>query len=72
MDLIPITFPLCDVLDRDLYPGVGLFDVEKAFEESRPYFSNASWITLCMKIAEDDMSNLASIFEVCERLGARL
>ena len=68
LDMIPISFPIVNVLDRDLFPGVGYFDVEKATGEHRPYFSNVSWITLCRKIAEEDMHNLGSIFDICEGL----
>ena len=48
-DMIPITFPSANVLDRDLFPGVGKFDVEKALGENRPYFSLVSWVLRCQK-----------------------
>ena len=60
IDLIPITFPIMNVLDRDLFHGVGRFDVDKALKESHPYFSMVSWIVMCQKIAKGDMVNLGS------------
>ena len=38
MDMIPITFPMANVLNKDLYPGVGIFEVERAMLEQRPCF----------------------------------
>ena len=67
-DMIPITFPSANVLDRDLFPGVGKFDVERALGENHPYFSLASWVQLCQKIAQQDLNNLGSIFAICEQM----
>ena len=67
--MIPITFPMTNVLDKDLYPGVGYFDVEDAAAMQSPYFSALSWVTLCKKIAAHDMVNLASIFDMCGKVG---
>ena len=68
LDQIPITFPIVNVLDRDLFPGIGIFDVEKAEKEARPYFSQVSWILLCQKIVLKGMNNLQSIWDVCTEL----
>ena len=68
MNLIPATFPMENVLDRDLFPGVGVFDVDRAMRERHPYFSNVSWITLCRKIVAGDMDNVGSIFDLCNTL----
>ena len=67
--MIPITFPMTNVLDKDLYPGVGYFDVDAAMAMQRPYFSGLSWVTLCRKIAAEDMGNLESIFDLCTKMG---
>ena len=69
MDMIPITFPMVNVLDKDLYPGVGYFDVDAAMREERPYFSNGSWVALCRKIAAEYINNLGSIFDLCTKMG---
>ena len=69
LDMIPITFPMKNILNKDLYPVVGYFDVENAAAMQDPYFSAASWVTLCKKIAERDMVNLASIFDLCGKVG---
>ena len=60
---------MTNVLDKDLYPGVGIFNVDRAMEEQRPDFSNISWATLCRKIAAEDMGNLGSIFDLCTAMG---
>ena len=67
--MIPITFPMTHIIDRNLFPGIGRFNVEKADAENQPYFSKVSWIALCRKIAACDMHNLASIFDLCSTLG---
>ena len=58
-----------NVIDKDLYPGVGYFNVEDAMAMQSPYFSALSWVTLCKKIAAQDMVNLASIFDICGKSG---
>ena len=68
LDLVPITFPITNVVDRGLCPGVGKIDVDGELRRGAPYFSMTSWITLCMKIALGDMHNLGSIFDTCEQL----
>ena len=70
MSLIPITFPAVNVLDRQLFPGVGHFNVDAAMRIQAPYFSNVSWVVLCRKIAAEDMTNLASIFDLTTKMGA--
>ena len=69
LDMIPITFPMKNVLNKDLHPGVVYFDVGNAAAMQDPYFPAASWVTLCKKIAEQDMVNLASIFDLCGKVG---
>ena len=68
LEIVPITFPRDNILDQDLYPVVGRFNVDAAIRDCQPYFSIVSWVTLCRKIAANDMENLASIFEVCTAL----
>ena len=69
LSMIPITFPMNNVLDRDLYPGVGRFDVDAAIANNQPYFSMVSWVTLCRKIAAEDTTNLKAIFDLCTAMG---
>ena len=38
LDMIPITFPMKNILNTDLYPGVGYFNVENAAAMQDPYF----------------------------------
>ena len=64
--LIPITFPTRCVVDPILFPGVGHLNVESCL--GKPYFSLASWIVLCQKIAAKDMTNLQAIFDICTQL----
>ena len=60
LGIIPITYPILtinDILDKDLFPRVGLFDVDQALmasksdAEQRPYFTVDNWAVLCKRIA---------------------
>ena len=66
--MIPMTFPATHILDPKLFPGVAKFPVDDWIAEGRPCWTTASWVAFCIKIAQKDMVNLASVFEVCQKL----
>ena len=66
LDIIPVTFPMTHLLKG--CPVVARYPVDEWEAQGCPYFSQRSWCSLCMKVAQKDETNLAGIMENAKKL----
>ena len=69
---IPVCFPMTYQIDTQTMPGAARYPIDEWEKAGCPSFSTVSWIKLCVKVAEGDMTNLANVFEVGAKLLAKM
>eukprot|EP00974_Lingulodinium_polyedra_P125148 11193437-Lingulodinium_polyedra.AAC.1 len=49
-------------------PRIAKYPVDAGEEPGAPCLTTKSWAKLCMKVAENDLTNLENVFEVAKTL----
>ena len=70
--VIPVCFPMTHQIDPEIMPGIARYPVDDWEHEGEPCFDTKSWIKLCIKVANQDLTNLAGICAIAEKLEAKL
>ena len=70
---LPKVYP-CDkyLVNRELMPAIGRFPVDEWIADKKPILDTAGWLALAIKIASNDMKNLAGIFDLGRSLESEM
>ena len=71
-EVVPVSLPMTHVMDPDLYPGVSRFPVAEWEARGEPVITTAGWCKLAMKVANKNLKDLSSVFEVAQKELSRL
>ena len=67
-DLIPMFMPKTHVIPGVATAGIARYPVDQWIREGQLMISEKGWAKLCIRIAQNDISNLALIFEKANEL----
>ena len=64
--MIPLTMPSCHLIP-DVFAGIAQYLVNEWELKGMPKVTTASWAKLCIKILENDLTNLPGVFAVAKK-----
>ena len=71
-DVIPMTFPMTNLMDADDFMGIAKYPIDEWMANGEPKITVSGWVKLCIKIATKDTVNLMNVYQVGEKLLAKM
>ena len=66
LETIPMAFPMTHLLDD--FPGVAKYPIDAWEEAGAPAMTSKSWVKLCVRVAQNDLTNLQHIMDIAQKL----
>ena len=71
-DMLPMSFPKTHMLHPTLFPGIAQYPLDDWIEEGRPCITEVGWLKLCLRISQNDMYHLETVFQAATALQSKI